>query len=182
MTKTLTEQQIRKIIENGTEKAAKVCKKKFYGKPKSLTEQWREGKLPDGYYYVNGKWINYYSKDDGYFNDGGVEEVLAPVPSYEEYNELLRHSELSRNLVYEVLVNQKEYNELLDKAKEYKRLQERLTIATKALKEYADDGNWDDIRSYNFYIDDTYFVEKAEFREKGYEPAKKALKEMEGVK
>lgn len=65
-----------------------------------------------------------------------------PVPSYEEYNELLRHSELSRNLVYEVLVNQKEYNELLDKAKEYKRLQKRLAIATKALKEYESADGW----------------------------------------
>lgn len=62
------------------------------------------------------------------------------------------------------------------------KLKKQLAIATKALEQYADEGNWDDIRSYNFAIDDTYFVEKAEFREKGYELAKKSLKEMEGEK
>ena len=100
MTKTLTEQQIRKIIENGTGKAAKVCEKKFYGKPKSLTEQWREGTLPEGWYYLKVKSelanypviaecvINYSSlkpySDFYEYDDNHVEEVLAPVPSYEE--------------------------------------------------------------------------------------------------
>lgn len=108
---------------------------------KTLTEQWRDGTLPEGWYYLKVKSelanypvisecvINYSSlkpySDFYEYDDSHVEEVLAPVPSYDEYKELLRHSELSRNLVYEVLVNQKEYNELLDKAKEYKRLQEQ---------------------------------------------------------
>ena len=39
MTKSLTEQQIRKIIENGTGKASKVCEKKFYNAKKYL-EKW----------------------------------------------------------------------------------------------------------------------------------------------
>ena len=62
------------------------------------------------------------------------------------------------------------------------KLKKQLAIATKVLEQYADEENWDDIRSYNFSIDDTYFVEKAEFREKGYELAKKSLEEMKGVK
>lgn len=62
------------------------------------------------------------------------------------------------------------------------KLKKQLVIATKALKEYAEEGNWDDCRSYNFYIDDMDLVEKAQFGEKGYELANKALKEMEGVK
>lgn len=70
----------------------------------------------------------------------------------------------------------------LNQEGQIKRLQEQLRIATNALEQYADEENWDDIRSYNFSIDDTYFVEKAEFREKGYELAKKSLKEMKGVK
>lgn len=104
---------------------------------KTLTEQWREGTLERGYYYyktkVGAKVIGYqcfglkFPYDYNHNTIDSVEEALYHVPSYEEYTELLRHSELSRNLVYEVLVNQKEYNELLDKAKEYKRLQELLS-------------------------------------------------------
>ena len=58
-----------------------------------LTEQWKKGELPEGHYYVKdgGNMIAEYI--DGYFyNDGnpmtsfsgGVDEVLAPVPSYDE--------------------------------------------------------------------------------------------------
>jgi ABC-type oligopeptide transport system substrate-binding subunit len=145
---------------------------------KTLTEQWREGTLACGDYYIKTKGIgidkiiiNYYEEELKQFDglcDCSVAEVLAPVPSYDEYKELLRHSELSRNLVYEVLVNQKEYNELLDKAKEYKRLQKQLEIATKALERYSKDDYYSEGggRSVNPYPD----------------IARKALKEMEGVK
>ena len=61
---------------------------------------------------------------------------------------------------------------------ELRMLEKKLEIATKALKQYAEEGNWDDCRSYNFYIDDMALVEKAQFGEKGYEPAQKALKEI----
>ena len=95
MTKTPTEQQIRKIIENGTGKAAKVCKQKFYDKPKSLTEQWREGKLPEDTYYVRficGRYGVYefeQYKGFGFDNDlAYIKEVLSPVPSYDEYKRL----------------------------------------------------------------------------------------------
>lgn len=62
------------------------------------------------------------------------------------------------------------------------KLKKQFEIATKILKEYANEENWDDCRSYNFYTDDVNLVEKAQFREKGYEPAKKAIEEMESVK
>ena len=110
---------------------------------KTLTEQWREGTLPDGAYYIL---VDKYEQNEPEIDVGVcynsnfewwiVKEVLEPVPTYEEYNELLRHSELSRNLVYEVLVNQKEYNELLDKAKENKRLQEQLKEANEVISIY----------------------------------------------
>ena len=95
MTKTLTEQQIRKIIENVTGKAAKVCEQKFYDKPKSLTEQWREGTLLMGYYYVStppsygGEEIRYLDDDCSFgLGEDIIQEVIAPVPSYEEYQKL----------------------------------------------------------------------------------------------
>ena len=140
---------------------------------KTPTEQWREGTLEQRYYYVKyfatvGKpfveiELKSFLLDLVKVKDRDKIEVLAAVPSYDEYNELLRHSELSRNLVYEVLVNQKEYNELLDKAKEYKHLQKQLEIATKALKEYA-----------NSPIGSKYHLTGI--------TACIALKEMEGVK
>ena len=102
---------------------------------KSLTEQWRDGKLPNGDYYIkvrgnltkkefftydnciNGKWA--------YTLDGNVIDVIAPVPSYDEYQ----------------------------------KLQKKLEIATKALKDIRD---WDEYDCMGL--------------------AKKALKEIEGVK
>lgn len=58
----------------------------------SLTDKWKKGELPEGYYYVKDG-VNiiaeYY---DGYFYSdglpmiyGGVDEVLAEVPSYEQW-------------------------------------------------------------------------------------------------
>ena len=86
---------------------------------KTLTEQWRDGKLPNGDYYIkvrgnltgkeffvydnciNGKWA--------YTLDGNVIAVISPVPNYDEYNEL---------------------------ATKCNQLQKRLEIATRALKKY----------------------------------------------
>ena len=119
MTKTLTEKQTRKIIENVTGKAAKVCEQKFYGKPKSLTEQWQEGELKEGHYYTlldtDSKMIEInYCWDDGCFQDycdNMIEEVLAPVPSYEEYQQLVSKTD---------------------------KLEKQLEIATEALKKYQE--------------------------------------------
>ena len=87
---------------------------------KTLTEQWREGKLPDGYYYVTSKkWGMLIDRFKDQINDCGdewrgfdncqgiVDEVLAPVPSYDHFSQLVKKVE---------------------------RLQKQLTIATKALK------------------------------------------------
>lgn len=146
MTKTLTEQQIRKIIEKGTLKAAKVCEKKFYGKPKSLTEQWRDGTLPLGTYYIlniNGdEEIDRSVAVGELWNNTDLKEVLAHVPSYDEWQ-----AELDSN------------NELLTVQK---RLEKRLEIATKALKDVA--------YLYIYTDKDLSTV------------ANNALKEMEGVK
>lgn len=61
-------------------------------------------------------------------------------------------------------------------------LEKKLEIATKALKLYADDGNWCNCLSWNGFIEDNEVVKDGQFGENGYEPAQKALKEMEGVK
>lgn len=61
-----------------------------------LTEQWKKGELPVGWYYV--KVITEFEYPDdiafyigGYFelySDEDIEQVLAPVPSYKEYTKL----------------------------------------------------------------------------------------------
>ena len=87
---------------------------------KTLTEQWREGTLPRGGYYIklldgSIKQTDYdnISKtfDTEYFRyNKSVKEVLAPVPSYDEYKQLVSETD---------------------------KLEKKLEIATKALKEYA---------------------------------------------
>lgn len=66
---------------------------------KSLTEQWKNGKLPVGEYYIktkrwgcDGKWhynrkedVDYFDGDWRFYQDYSVKEVLAPVPSYDEH-------------------------------------------------------------------------------------------------
>lgn len=77
---------------------------------KTLIEQWREGKLPNGDYYIkvrgnlskkdfftydnciNGKWA--------YTLDGNVIDILAPVPSYDS----LYNSECGIFPVLEIIV------------------------------------------------------------------------------
>lgn len=64
-------------------------------------------------------------------------------------------------------------------AKEIKRLQEQLEIATKALKEYADEENW---RTATTIINTDYFEYECSMyglKNRGFEEAQKALKEME---
>ena len=68
----------------------------------TLTEQWDKGKLPEGDYYIkrrNGD-IIYDNIDTGgvWRNsiDEDIEEVLVPVPSYEEWQKM---KELRRKIL-----------------------------------------------------------------------------------
>ena len=56
---------------------------------KTLTEQWREGTLDNGFYYVRSGWsafIEIRYLGEGFF-EGNI-EVLAPVPRYDEIKRL----------------------------------------------------------------------------------------------
>ena len=62
-----------------------------------LTEQWKKGELPNGYYWIRLSWgdmiiMAYYTGfdglfelDDHYYDSDEISEVLAPVPSYEQW-------------------------------------------------------------------------------------------------
>lgn len=62
--------------------------------------------------------------------------------------------------------------QLLEELRTYK---DALKIATDALREYAEEGNWFDCLSWNGYMDDSEVVIRGQYGEKGYKPAQKAI-------
>ena len=98
-----------------------------------LTEQWKKGELPYGRYYVelayNGNsiimaeywWDKTLTLDDHKYSREEVKRILAPVPSYEEwqasetsiaYNELLEENTKLKELLKECIPY---FNELVEK-------------------------------------------------------------------
>ena len=57
-----------------------------------LTEQWKKGELPDGFYYVENNngviGMLYWSEIAGWYN---IKEIKAKVPTYQEYLESESH-------------------------------------------------------------------------------------------
>ena len=156
---------------------------------KTLTEQWREGKLPEGWYYVKTpceKIKKLYCGDGesleledpetaGYYffhrdlNKGPV-EALSPVPDYKMFQFLMGEQKFTEEMLENIINIRTE--ELLklngDYIKRVKKLEKKLEIATKALKR---------IDPPNIIFDD-YKNRSIEL----WEIAHNALKEMAGVK
>ena len=148
---------------------------------KSLTEQWREGKLPEDTYYVQflcGRYGVYefeQFKGFGFDNDlAYIKEVLAPVPSYDEYEDILQQN-----------VNQESAIEIY--IEEIKRLQEQLKEANEVIKLYAETfvGNKNEDGTFTVYVFGSFPAKKNVYgyQELRYDPrpAKKWLKKW-GVK
>lgn len=89
-----------------------------------LTSQWKKGELPEGHYYIKthnetniDEYIQWY-KDHGipseksfaYFN---VQQILAPVPSYEVYKELIDGRKLLREHIKDITNENAQLKELL---------------------------------------------------------------------
>ena len=126
---------------------------------KTLTEQWRDGTLPEGWYYTIIKgftdkeqmMIDYYIPELHHFEIKPTEcikEVLAPVPSYNEFLVLSDFKKIEKDAIDNLV---KIHTEKLEK---------KLAIAIKALKEINE--------NYRFTV--------------AQDVVYKALKEMEGVK
>ena len=147
---------------------------------KTLTEQWRDGTLPCGAYYVNrlGETRIYFVRYEDNKNTHEIYEVLAPVPSYDKVKEMCQKIERLEfdNEALEMAHNEgKEINaELVSKNEQ---LEKQLEIATKALKEYADSSNWYETDDFGISAIDQFACD-----DYGYNIAKTALEEMEGVK
>lgn len=121
---------------------------------KSLTEKWRDGTLPLGIYYI--------------LNINGVEEIDKSVAIGELWNNTDLKEVLSPVPAYNVWKNIHEQWKVA--IPQIERLEKQLAIAKKALEEYDNKLNWD-IRGVSFMK-----------YNKGFTIARKALKEMEGVK
>jgi hypothetical protein len=123
----------------------------------TLTEQWKNGTLKEGWYYLSivpsKKCIDYFfGQDFERYNEWAIEEVLAPVPSYDHFVELVTKCH---------------------------RLEKQLDIATKALREYSNENSWVDCKTVD---DDFEYIErKCAWYTYGYETAQKALKEIDLV-
>lgn len=121
---------------------------------KTLTEQWREGKLPENTYYVRficGRYGIYefeQFKGFGFDNDlAYIKEVLAPVPSYDKIKEMSQRVgrlELDNGVLDDELKELATKNDTL--AMENGRLEKKLKIAKKALKDIQvrSQRNWDE--------------------------------------
>jgi len=148
---------------------------------KSLTEKWENGELYSGVYYCKtkslgikklylhhkaygGMYADTYSQEEHY-PDEDIEEILAPVPSYDEYCNLVFQANKPRNPLSDVMMC---YDTEREK-KVVEPLQKKLEIATKALNGIRD--VWANNPSQFSYI--------ARIANR---KAKTALEEMEGVK
>lgn len=125
---------------------------------KELTEQWRNGTIDYGLYYVRIGCRNDVTIAHTIEEDLNVKEVLAPVPSYEKSQSYEKCAEML------IDVNKKWEKTI----KERNQLKNKLEIATKALEKYKRD----------------YFFTEYDGSSINPHPdiARKALKEMEGVK
>lgn len=112
---------------------------------KTLTEQWKDGELETGHYYIQWSYdcdprpsymIDFFDKE---YNDGEfmlqrhkyIDEVLAPVPSYDEYCNLVFQANKPKNPLSDVMMC---YDTEREK-KVVERLQEQLKEANEAIKE-----------------------------------------------
>lgn len=78
-----------------------------------LTEQWKKGELPNGYYWIRLSWggmviMAYHTAFDGlfelddyYYDSDEISEVLAQVPSYEEWQAKLEENAQLKELLKE---------------------------------------------------------------------------------
>lgn len=129
--------------------------KKQIDEEKTLTEQWRDGTLLMGYYYVSthpsygGEAIEYLDDDCSFgLSEGITQEVLAPVPSYDEYVELLKKiDELKKELSdakeycdYSIKNREqltKQINYWMDKSKQHERSLDRAKQSLVEIRELA---------------------------------------------
>lgn len=123
---------------------------------KELTEQWLNGTLPAGCYYVlSTEDDTPVACDIDTVCDFMIRDIIAPVPDYFDCKRLMNDSielDKAKIKIYELVSktdelvqkihilneqNTKQYNELCEEIKKNNILEKKLEIATKALKFYT---------------------------------------------
>ena len=108
---------------------------------KQLTELWKKGELPDGTYYVTDKrgimYIDYFADVWDTVDVDEVEQVLAPVPSYDEWKDLKEYERIvasyfGKPIDYEIACDT--VNKLLDEKKNLKEQNAQLKDVLKECK------------------------------------------------
>lgn len=112
----------------------------------NLTEQWKQGKLQGVWYYIKVIPDFEYSNDIAFYTGGyfelyseqDIEQVLAPVPTYEEYQALLS-DQLAKNEAVEINAElEAENKKLKELMKECKQWFDWYHIDTGTGKEYIE--------------------------------------------
>lgn len=95
---------------------------------KTLTEQLKDGTLKEGYYYIFVKdmdgiiidsfdtWYHVKGNPVKQFTYVDIQEVIAPVPTYDEYKELKEERDYFQKTMFERNANIKELQERLKEA------------------------------------------------------------------
>ena len=111
-----------------------------------LTEQWKKGELPSGYYYVKNEFGNIfpsdYSEDYDYISDrvikdfftevSEIKEVLEPVPSYEEWQASEKYN---KHLEEKIKIYERKEKQATETSISYNELVEENTKLKELLKE-----------------------------------------------
>ena len=88
----------------------------------TLTEQWKKGELPFGAYYVNRLeehriWL-YNDRSKTPESQYEIYEILAPVPSYEEYSRLEWYAGCGPDRIVELNKENRKLKELLKECRD----------------------------------------------------------------
>ena len=88
------------------QKSENVAKNVANKNSQDLTSQWKKGELPEGDYFISYEdeiYPDYYDRAEGFLKtyDYGVRRVLAPVPSYEEWQAKLEENAQIKELLKE---------------------------------------------------------------------------------
>lgn len=128
----------------------------------TLTEQWKKGELEQGWYYIEcidlpERWIDVdYYRNDCYEDEGfckgffdhndwrGIDKVLAPVPSYEEWERVTKYA---NKCEVEYIECANDYEKLKEENQQLKELLSQTRNRQSLIREYLSDcklGNaWD---------------------------------------
>lgn len=117
-----------------------------------LTEKWKAGELEVGWYYIlnlnnvvrieeANVWVGRYEKPFvGFDDDSGIKEVLAPVPSYDELQDMKEYLDYSINNRNQLTIQISRWIDKIDEEKEENaRLKELLKECQTILQETKKD-------------------------------------------